>query len=389
MHDRRQRRRERRRPALPGVRRDDEPRARRRGGARGRRDRLARRPDARRRRATTSTGAFVGSEGTLAIATKIVVRLMRAAGVDAHAAGDLRHGRRREQRRLGDHRRGHPAVGAGDDGSEHHRRRRAGDPRGLPARRRGRAADRGRRPRRERRPEQADAIERDLPSASRAREVRVAVDAADRDLLWAGRKTSISALGRLYPNYYVLDGVVPRTRARRGAARRRTRSRRATGSPSRTCSTPATATCTRTCCSTSASRAPRRACWRRARRSCALCVDAGGSITGEHGVGLEKRDFIGWIFDEADLAAMARLKSAFRAGERYNPCKAFPTRRGLRRGDAGARPARCRSDRRRDLCLARSAPRATCTSFAAAVRAKLCPDQIRRSGASSRSRSID
>ena len=59
-----------------------------------------------------------------------------------------------------------------------------------------------------------------------------------------------------------------------------------------------------------------------------LCVDAGGSITGEHGVGLEKRDFIGWIFDEGDLAAMASLKRAFGAGERYNPCKAFPTRRG-------------------------------------------------------------
>ena len=59
-----------------------------------------------------------------------------------------------------------------------------------------------------------------------------------------------------------------------------------------------------------------------------LCVDAGGSITGEHGVGLEKRDFLPWIFDNDDLAAMGRLKAAFRAGERYNPCKAFPTHKG-------------------------------------------------------------
>ena len=59
-----------------------------------------------------------------------------------------------------------------------------------------------------------------------------------------------------------------------------------------------------------------------------LCVAAGGSITGEHGVGLEKRDFLGWIFDETDLAVMGRLKAAFNAGENYNPCKAFPTHKG-------------------------------------------------------------
>ena len=59
-----------------------------------------------------------------------------------------------------------------------------------------------------------------------------------------------------------------------------------------------------------------------------LCVEAGGSITGEHGVGLEKRDFIGWIFDEHDLAAMSQLKAAFNAGDQYNPCKAFPTGKG-------------------------------------------------------------
>ena len=59
-----------------------------------------------------------------------------------------------------------------------------------------------------------------------------------------------------------------------------------------------------------------------------VCVDAGGSITGEHGVGLEKRDFMPWIFSEADMAAMQRLKTAFGAGERFNPCKAFPTTKG-------------------------------------------------------------
>ena len=59
-----------------------------------------------------------------------------------------------------------------------------------------------------------------------------------------------------------------------------------------------------------------------------LCVEAGGSITGEHGVGLEKRDYMAWIFSEADIAAMTKLKAAFGAGERFNPCKAFPTTKG-------------------------------------------------------------
>ena len=160
-----------------------------------------------------------------------------------------------------------------------------------------------------------------------AREVRVAVAQADRDLLWKGRKTSISALGRLYPNYYVLDGVVPRTRLpdvlrdtyavadRYGLAVANVFhagdgnlhpnllfDERVPGATERVLAAGA--------------------------EIMRLCVDAGGSITGEHGVGLEKRDFIGWIYSEADLAAMAALKRAFRANDLYNPCKAFPTHRG-------------------------------------------------------------
>ena len=59
-----------------------------------------------------------------------------------------------------------------------------------------------------------------------------------------------------------------------------------------------------------------------------MSVEAGGSISGEHGVGVEKRDYMSWIFSPDDLAAMQRLKQAFGAGERFNPCKAFPTHKG-------------------------------------------------------------
>jgi len=174
--------------------------------------------------------------------------------------------------------------------------------------------------------EQAALIE-EICTQNAARDVRVAVEQADRDLLWAGRKTSISALGRLFPNYYVLDGVVPRTklpavlRAVYAIAAKHDLAvanvfhagdgnlhpnllfdDRIPGTTARVLVAGA--------------------------EIMRLCVAAGGSITGEHGVGLEKRDFLGWIFDETDLAVMGRLKAAFNAGENYNPCKAFPTHKG-------------------------------------------------------------
>src|SRR4029077_3148424 len=55
-------------------------------------------------------------------------------------------------------------------------------------------------------------IARSICGEHGAREVREAVDAADRERLWAGRKNAIGAFGQIAPNYYVLDGVVPRTK---------------------------------------------------------------------------------------------------------------------------------------------------------------------------------
>jgi glycolate oxidase len=160
-----------------------------------------------------------------------------------------------------------------------------------------------------------------------AREVREASDPVDRERLWAGRKLAISAIGRIVPNYYVLDGVVPRTKlpeVMRGVAAVGERfgfpianvfhagdgnlhpnilfDERRPGETERVLA---------------AGEVIMR-----------ICVDAGGSITGEHGVGLEKRDYLPWIFSDADIAAMQRLKAAFGAGERFNPCKAFPTTKG-------------------------------------------------------------
>ena len=56
-----------------------------------------------------------------------------------------------------------------------------------------------------------------------------------------------------------------------------------------------------------------------------LCVEVGGVLTGEHGVGVEKRDLMGTMFSETDLAHQERLKCAFDPAQLLNPGKVFPT----------------------------------------------------------------
>jgi glycolate oxidase len=55
------------------------------------------------------------------------------------------------------------------------------------------------------------------------------------------------------------------------------------------------------------------------------CVDAGGSITGEHGIGLEKKAYLGLLFNSEDLDAMMRVRRALDPESRFNPAKLFPT----------------------------------------------------------------
>ncbi len=57
-------------------------------------------------------------------------------------------------------------------------------------------------------------------------------------------------------------------------------------------------------------------------------MDAGGTITGEHGVGFEKRNYMSWIFSEDDLEVMARVKLAFGTADAFNPGKLFPSSEG-------------------------------------------------------------
>jgi glycolate oxidase len=154
--------------------------------------------------------------------------------------------------------------------------------------------------------------------------VRRATSKAEQDLLWLGRKSAFGTLGRLAPNYYLQDTVVPRTklppalefveylgrhfdlqianvfhagdgnlhplmlfdRYERGAIQRVLEA---------------------------------------GDELLAHCIGAGGSVSGEHGIGVEKREALSLVYTPADLAAMAGLKRAFDPRERFNPDKVFPS----------------------------------------------------------------
>jgi glycolate oxidase len=157
-----------------------------------------------------------------------------------------------------------------------------------------------------------------------ARTARIAADDAERHLLWKGRKEAFGAMGVLAPNYYVQDGVVPRSRlpeimtqVAEISARYGVRianvfhagdgnlhpnilfDMRAPGELERVIEAGAAIL--------------------------KACVAVGGSITGEHGIGLEKKAYIGLLFSEQDLEAMARVRRVFDPDARFNPAKLFPT----------------------------------------------------------------
>jgi glycolate oxidase len=160
-----------------------------------------------------------------------------------------------------------------------------------------------------------------------AREVREAEEAAERERLWAGRKGSISALGRLAPNYYVLDGVVPRTKLVQ-VLRQIYETCERHGFPVANVFHAGDGNLHPNLLFDERRPGETARVLEVGAEIMRLCVDAGGSISGEHGVGMEKRSFMEWIFSEADLAAMAKVKAAFGASDLYNPCKILPTGKG-------------------------------------------------------------
>lgn len=173
----------------------------------------------------------------------------------------------------------------------------------------------------------------EVEAAARAngvRTIRVAETAEERGLLWKGRKSAFGATAQVAPNYHLHDCVVPRTKlveVLRGVYDIVDRhdlkvlnvfhagdgnlhpllafDRREPGALERVLQA--------------------------SEEIVRLCVDAGGALSGEHGIGLEKRDFMSLVFSDADLDAQACLRAAFDPDGVMNPHKVLPA--GARCGD--------------------------------------------------------
>jgi glycolate oxidase len=161
---------------------------------------------------------------------------------------------------------------------------------------------------------------------ARARKIRVAGDDIERALIWKGRKAAFAAMGRLSPDYFVQDGVIPRVRLgevlERIAGMARDEGLRVAnvfhagdGNLHPLVLYDAT------------SEGQEERASQLATAIVELCVEVGGSITGEHGVGTDKACSMPKMFTDADLATMARVKAAFDPAGIANPGKVFPTPR--------------------------------------------------------------
>ena len=165
---------------------------------------------------------------------------------------------------------------------------------------------------------------REIGEGCGASYLRISMNEDERKGFWAGRKAAFPAVGRISPDYYCMDGTIPRARLPEVLRRTRELSEHyglrvanvfhagdgnlhplilydanKPGELERTEAFGADIL--------------------------KLCVEVGGVLTGEHGVGVEKRDLMPAMFSEIDLAQQQRVKCAFDAQGLLNPGKVFPT----------------------------------------------------------------
>ena len=164
-----------------------------------------------------------------------------------------------------------------------------------------------------------------------AREVRTAEEEAEREALWEGRKSAIGALGHTAPALYLLDGVVPRSRLPEVLSQVLAKSADY-GFRCANMFHAGDGNLHPTVLFDPQEEGATERVLELGGEIMRLCVDAGGSITGEHGIGTEKREYMSWVFSEADLEAMGRVRLAFDPNGRFNPCKILPTGHGCAQG---------------------------------------------------------
>jgi glycolate oxidase len=174
--------------------------------------------------------------------------------------------------------------------------------------------------------EQAAAVEA-VCRRCRPREVRVAKDDRERDLLWKGRKNAFGALGRIAPGNYVLDGVIPRSKLPQALKRIQEIGKKYGFNIGNVFHAgdgnlhPIVLYDPRDTKQFEKAIAASREIIR-------ACVEMGGTLTGEHGVGMEKNELMGLLFSDADFALMRRVHHAFNPDSSLNPGKIFPLSKG-------------------------------------------------------------
>ena len=166
-------------------------------------------------------------------------------------------------------------------------------------------------------------------------EIRIAADEAERALIWKGRKSAFAAVGRISPDYIVQDGVIPRT-ALPGVLRAIEEVAADAGIRVANVFHAGDGNL-HPLVLFDESRGETERAEAVSNRIIDLCLEHGGSITGEHGVGHDKKLHMGKMFNEIDLDVMQLLRCAFDPGGICNPGKVFPTPRLC-----GERPGRAR-----------------------------------------------
>src|SRR3954453_19670355 len=156
--------------------------------------------------------------------------------------------------------------------------------------------------------------------------VRVAEDDADREQIWKTRKAAFAAMGRLSPNYDVQDGVVPRPRLSH-VLHRITELSEEHGLRVANVFHAGDGNLHPLVLFDAANEGEAERAEELAGLIVKACVDEGGSITGEHGVGIDKKRYMPEQFAEADLAAFQKLRCAFDPEGMANPGKVMPTPR--------------------------------------------------------------
>jgi glycolate oxidase len=173
---------------------------------------------------------------------------------------------------------------------------------------------------------QAAAVE-DVCLTHHAREVRIAKDDRERDLLWKGRKNAFGALGRLAPSNYVLDGVIPRSKLPQALQQIQLIGKKYGFSVGNIFHAgdgnlhpivlydPRDAKQFENAIAAS-------------HEIIRYCVELGGALTGEHGIGMEKNELMSLLFSDADFDLMRRVHDAFNPDSSLNPGKIFPLSKG-------------------------------------------------------------